>query len=410
MKKGNIYTALMLFLMITGAGYLQGQPVAEKKTVTEKLYIDPANARGGSAIQFFDTVAFIPLESTRESIFGEIWKMEVTEDYYIISDMNTNAVLIFQKNGKFHAKITGKILKGRIAPDFTVDQEQRRIILTVSGMSKKLYWLDFDGKLIKTTAIPEYPFSMASLNAATLLYSPWVFVKKAAETDSVNYHIKYLDDSTVVKQFLPFHPRTVLTGGITLNYKPNCFYYSGLRGNLLFVGENNYNIQVLNDTGLQKVYSLVFPLDKSLPVGFRADKQYEKSPDAYFRDHPAIIHSLRNVYLAPNSLLFETVKGTFFDNDRLLAYNLRTGNIISLRRISSDSSSCFLPFFAMNGGILASDHKCIYATVSSMEMFREMELNKSRRPVYPPGLQTYFDRESRKSNPVIVQLQLKENF
>src|SRR5689334_22569280 len=78
-------------------------PVDSSKT--ETLRIDPSNAVGGNASDFFTEVNYIPLETTGESLFGSISKLEITDDYFIIFDYNTHAILIFNKDGKFHAKI-----------------------------------------------------------------------------------------------------------------------------------------------------------------------------------------------------------------------------------------------------------------------------------------------------------------
>lgn len=49
----------------------------------------------------FDNATYIPLETTRQNTFGEISRMEVTKDYFIISDEQLNAIVFFFKNGKF---------------------------------------------------------------------------------------------------------------------------------------------------------------------------------------------------------------------------------------------------------------------------------------------------------------------
>lgn len=397
---------LIIFFILSGTRYLQGQ----EKAIVEKIYIDPAYARGGTASEVFDTVAFIPLETTKESLFGEIWKMELTDDYYVIFDQNTNAILVFQKNGKFHAKITGKMLKGHIASNFTVDQEQKLIALSVSSIPKKLIWMDFDGKIIRKTDTPEPSYSFASLNAATILYSPWAYLKKDVKADSTNYRIKYLKNAAIGKGFLPFKVKPAGIRVMSAMQRPNYFYYSGIRNNLLFIGENDYNIQALNDSGLQKVYRVIFPLELSLPADFQTNPLYTEKKEVYLRENHKIIQALRNAYIARNHLFFETLMGYFSNSDSYLGYNLKTRNIISLGRVTSDNSTYFLPLIKGSGGIAGSDNEYIYSAISSLDMFGQMEANKSRHLDYPPGLQTYFAKQSRKSNQVIVKLRLKDNF
>src|SRR5690606_21767460 len=78
--------------------------------------IDPQSAKGGKVLDIFDSVSYIPLETTKESQFGEINQLIVTEENYIILDnRTTNCILIFTKDGKFKAKINK--WKGH-SPDF----------------------------------------------------------------------------------------------------------------------------------------------------------------------------------------------------------------------------------------------------------------------------------------------------
>ncbi|MBC7567606.1 MAG: 6-bladed beta-propeller, partial [Pedobacter sp.] len=69
------------------------------------LRLDPTTARGAAVSQVFDDVKFIPLETTKESLFGTISQLNVTDNNYIIYDYDTKAVLIFDKAGKYIAKV-----------------------------------------------------------------------------------------------------------------------------------------------------------------------------------------------------------------------------------------------------------------------------------------------------------------
>ena len=71
------------------------------------LRIDPASSRGAAASQLFDEVQFIPLETTKESMFGSISQLHLTDDSFVIWDYDTKSILIFTKEGKYRAKING---------------------------------------------------------------------------------------------------------------------------------------------------------------------------------------------------------------------------------------------------------------------------------------------------------------
>ncbi|WP_449436084.1 6-bladed beta-propeller [Pedobacter steynii] len=78
--------------------------IDSSKMVT--LRIDPSSARGSTVSQFFDEVNFIPLETTKESLFGSISQLKMTNDNYFVFDWETKAVLIFTKSGKYVAKVS----------------------------------------------------------------------------------------------------------------------------------------------------------------------------------------------------------------------------------------------------------------------------------------------------------------
>jgi hypothetical protein len=54
---------------------------------------------------FKKNIQFTPLETTDESLFGQIDEFIITESRYIIADRSTNAILVFFHNGKFDFKI-----------------------------------------------------------------------------------------------------------------------------------------------------------------------------------------------------------------------------------------------------------------------------------------------------------------
>jgi hypothetical protein len=89
-------------------------------TNTRKLRITPHKSSGATVSQLFGEVNFIPLETTKESLFGKISKLDFVDNRFIIFDADTYSVLIFTKNGKFTGKIdAGKMVKQNDANDLT---------------------------------------------------------------------------------------------------------------------------------------------------------------------------------------------------------------------------------------------------------------------------------------------------
>jgi hypothetical protein len=75
------------------------------------LRIDPTTARGAAASQVFEEIKFIPLETTKESLFGSIHQFRIADGNYVIWDYDTKAILIFNKDGKYKAKINASKIK-----------------------------------------------------------------------------------------------------------------------------------------------------------------------------------------------------------------------------------------------------------------------------------------------------------
>lgn len=124
MLKKTLFLVIYLALISTTA-LAQGDKV--DSAGMKVLRIDPSRAKGVAVSQVFDEVKFIPLETNGESLFGTISQLSVTEHNFILYDYDTKAVLIFDKAGKYIAKVnSSKIEKG---DKVTEDDELGRTIL-----------------------------------------------------------------------------------------------------------------------------------------------------------------------------------------------------------------------------------------------------------------------------------------
>jgi hypothetical protein len=413
MKLKKTHSILAILFLLAAIGRLQAQSNAQKDEVLQKLYVNPTYAHGGVDSQFFRSIKFIPLETKKESVFGRIAKLEITDDYYIISDGGTNSILLFKKDGSFFSKIEGsKYSNGRLNTDFAVDREHQLIITSLSSMQGKLIWFDYTGKIVKQTAMPESYYSISSLNSSSLVYSPFTFMTKGITRDSINYFIKNTDGLIGKPGLLPFKvSQYALSPNVSVMdiAKPYQFYYSGVKGNLLFVANYEYNIYNLTDQGLRKTYKVIFPQELSLQVDSLSARLSLVDKEKYIRDNSKKIYTFRGVYQLGSSLYFETVKSSFYNTDPYLVYNLKNGNLISLKKVSSGSASYFLPLTTDFGSIVGCDGEYIYSSVSSLEMFEAKDAALNKNPNYPAGLKTYFSTQSRKSNPVLILLKPNEN-
>ena len=110
----------------------------------------------------FKSVKCIPLETSDNSLIGEIDKMLIFEDFIFILDASkAKTLFVFDKKGLFIRKI-GNIGNGpgeyvRIV-DFAIDTDKKEIII-VDDLRKMMFYDIFTGKFIKTVFIAHFPIS-----------------------------------------------------------------------------------------------------------------------------------------------------------------------------------------------------------------------------------------------------------
>ncbi|MBK8087175.1 MAG: 6-bladed beta-propeller [Chitinophagaceae bacterium] len=86
----NIFAALFLLMASLAAGQS-----------AQTLYFDPNSTIGAPASRVFESISYIPLETTRQSLFGQISRLVVTDQYFIIFDYDTQGLYFFDRSGKF---------------------------------------------------------------------------------------------------------------------------------------------------------------------------------------------------------------------------------------------------------------------------------------------------------------------
>ena len=92
----------------------------------------------------------IPLETTEESIIGEIDKLEIIHDTLYILDDDQDMIFLFDKTGKYIARIAdiGRGAQEYLAiSDFHIDGE---VIYVVAGSNRKVFCYDLQGKFLSS--------------------------------------------------------------------------------------------------------------------------------------------------------------------------------------------------------------------------------------------------------------------
>lgn len=402
----------------------------------QTLRIDPAFASGVPVSQVFEEVNYIPLETTKESLFGTINQLEVSDQYFIIFDRSTNAILVFEKNGKFHTKISGK---GADIFSFEYEKEDGRIrILSTNNkqlseqirmkaetdsagaialMNRfiKVAYYDFDGKVLKVNA-PKNLLTPATLTSVTLpeeiSFSNFAIAGEDMP-ESQAFELNLYKDGKLYQSYFPYNrKKDAARYGRYLN-NPAGFSRSQNDTVFFFTRPLDYSIYELTPQTISEKYRIIFPMKNTFQQNFLTEKISQTDRRTFLRDNPTLITGLSNIQERKDRLFFK-----INNNERRrsgstsLLYNLKTGQLISMNNLSSDSSTSFLPVFDFPfsyEGFKAVDKDHFYTYISSMRMFQAKEGNNDKNISYPPMVEKYFQKNDKKDNPVIVQLKPKVN-
>ncbi|WP_256011713.1 6-bladed beta-propeller [Desertivirga xinjiangensis] len=401
MEKPNFLLATLVIIVQTVSGQVS-QP--------QMLHIDPSTAIPLRASEAFQEINYIPLQTTKESIFGEIAALTVEEEHFILSDENTNAILIFLKNGEF---------KGRITRDkndrknFFVNKKNKEIIFRKNG---KLLFFNFSGELIAEE--PDREFRMhADLHyfdrdrIASSLYA----VSKKFLPDTIDFEVKLFQKQRLLAGYLPYNMKTApIQSEDILNLAHSPFYQTGIDTILYYTRPYDYCIYQVTSSDFSKKYEMVFPAAYTLSSSFKSDTLLQGKRFAFLSAHQNLISTIGYPYQVKNILFFKILSWNNRSNSYI--YNLKSATLISVKDIQPDNFNYFLPVTDLHDGVgfanhnfLTSDGQYVYTAVSSDILLKYKRNNAKRDVFYPALLKAYLRKASRKDNPVIIQIKPKDN-
>ncbi|GAA4199886.1 hypothetical protein GCM10022289_10920 [Pedobacter jeongneungensis] len=368
---------------------------------------------GGNAALFIDKVNYIPLQTSKESEFGSITQLEVTDSFFIILDQATNSVLLFDRMGNFYRKIQTKGLAGQLGygeqfKQICVDQTKKQILIRTRNQNHTLVY-DFEANLIQTIKTDlikgEFAFfdnGKAIVNSTGYDYNDelkkydqfWLNKNQVSGKLSLWSHLKKLDS------------RDILT--------PDQFYYQS--GDHFFsTNTYSYNIFRIGSDSISLAYQFLFPQENSLPKDFLINKSLEYKRINYLRDHSELIYSVTNFFKVGDNLMFKLQSGKSNDFDDLV-FNLKSQRLIAMKKITPDSVSQYLTIAQpsilgteySNHGIQKVFGKNIYTSYSALELFTSKS-NSEETVRYDDKLKKFFAAKNDHANPVIVEITLKSD-
>lgn len=407
----------ILFILLLGPLNLFSQTTKVDSTGMVTLRLDPQSARGANISQVFDEVKFIPLETTKESLFGSIYDLKIVKNQFVLFDYDTRSVLIFSTDGKFKAKIdASKIPKDDADKSKTelygyqiVEEDKDSVIAIYT--SRYFYYFDLNGKQIKKVLHKDGEFRMRYQFAdGKTSVVPSFVVKKG--TDSTYFEFAIIKKDQDTTGYFPFLMSRYQNDDFWDSAK---FYDYGVPNELFFINIYGYDLYRIRPNGLSLAYHIIFPANNTLPRDFLENPVYKKKRGEYFRNNPKIFYNLNNTYLIGDNLYLQMRSwGSDKEIKKAIVYNLKTTEITSLQDLQPDSLSSFLPVtdagafydFANKGFHLYKDGN-FYTSYSSLAMFTFREQLADKYDKFSPEMLNYFKTQDRKSNPVIIQLKPK---
>lgn len=414
MKSIKIMILVALFFVFSNRSSAQEYPIDSANL--QILRIAPETAIGGDASLFINKVNYIPLETSKKSEFGTISQLEITSAYFIILDQATNAVLIFKKDGKFHAKIkikggANKDNYGDEIKEISINQAKEQILVR-TRIENNIFIYDFNGKFLevkKTDLIKgEYRF----LPPHTIVFNGIFY----DDTDDLKKFDQFwLDDSDLTK----LKGKSMTNSSLKkldsrdIIFNTRSLFASEESSECYRTNPYDYNVYTIGLNKIKLDYRFLFPLHNSIPSNFVQDTTLNRKRRKYLQKNPEKIYSIANFYKVGNNIIFKLMrdKMTGFDD---LIYNLQSQTLIAFEKITPDIVSSYLTIaqpsilgveFA-NNGILQIDNGYLYTSYSSLEMFKTQKFEHP--PVsYDAKLKNFFANSNDHSNPVIVEIQLK---
>lgn len=393
---------------------------AQSKT----LYIDPSKTVGAPASRIFDDIRFIPLETTRKSIFGAIRQLVVTDSLFIILDNDTNALYFFSKQGKFILKY--KIKRYRIR-DIQLDRTKNALLIfsinknynipsvkvqeylesdsqkDISKYAKATWFFLDDVMAEKTEDLTNFRYAFTNPVRFDKDKFAASFIKaKRSNRDTLDYQLKIINNTDVLQNYFPYNKKT-----------ETIYYFSGASQCSIIPTQNDsvlfitrpflYEIYKLTPSSIQETYKLMLPMDNAIPASFfNMNFSSRGEMDTYKMEHSSYASKIENVISFNNLLFFDL---NLFRGYNRYIFDNKTNLIYDYNKITPDSSSYFLP---VSGTIKGFDSSHIYLSFSAKTMLNSKKSNEYRSPQYNNVLTNFFTNGKESNNPVLIQLKPKD--
>lgn len=389
------------------------------------IYIDPRKVSGGKVSDHFSEIEYIPLETTKNSLFGVPQWLIITDSSIVIGDRDTWQLLFFDAKGRFIVKYPLPKEVKDLSQKMIIEKNVRTNDIVVTSYPNKtgfgqIQTYSSKGRLLKKD---RYKFQNGEaytriyLKAGRYALNRVNFLQPDGKLspDKISLIKEYDAENRFVKDLFSLAPADnpfafTFAGGVSVSQTED-------GGDAYFVIPFNYRLYKIAGDSISQVARFFFPARNVLPAAdFSNIKKYDSLAIAKNTDFK-LVQTVKNVNCVNKKILFNVQKrvslipagGVIFDPLNFM-FDTEKNELVSFERIVPDSLSYYLPImdgFSSTAGMNLRKGN-LYSSMSSLEMFRAYEGNKAKNPLYPPVLLDYFSTQTRESNPVIVKMSLKD--
>ena len=157
MSKGKIISIVLLCLLIAGCASNKidelKPKVNDKNAITIELFNNKTSYRLEpiKMSEFVDSIKFIILEETKESLIKYPNKIFFTPEQIMVVDRDLGTIFFFDRNGKYLSKISkrGQGPGEYVSLSYCMFDEQKQQLIVYDNHVNKMLFYDFSGNLIR---------------------------------------------------------------------------------------------------------------------------------------------------------------------------------------------------------------------------------------------------------------------
>jgi len=287
------FISIAILLVLTTSCKKQQTSVSHD-TVSIELGKNPSFI---SADSVFSDVEYVVLETTDESIFYDINKIELYNDRFYLLDGKQDAILVFDRNGKFEKKL---LRKGQGPGEYVSLDDffiKDGFLYGLASANRKIFVYDDNFNNIMSLPMGIFSTNIEYLHDNIFIYSNF------ASSECKNIYVLDVNTGAEKNKFADF-----LKKQLGVRYSTSGF--AKMQDSLFMAFPYDYSIYHISPNSYAKYLDLDFGKKNMFPtkwIKYSDDERTDKIKSMYsdFWDLP--IGRINNLYLSENVLFFTFV-------------------------------------------------------------------------------------------------------